>query len=194
MGSVAIPLPGLTTGERLSREEFLRRWEDLPDLKKAELIDGVVYVASPVSRDHGKCEGRVGTWLGIYAMAKPGCESGHNATWLMLDSAPQPDLYLFYLDGQPESKSPYLQGAPEVAVEICVSSTSRDLGPKLALYQRAGVREYLTFETGPRRITWRSLDEDGSYREITPDADGLLRSRVFPGLTLNAEAFWRGAA
>ena len=176
----------------MSREEFLRRWDELPDLKKAELIDGVVYVASPVSIDHGKYENRVGLWLGRYAEATPGCECGQNTTWLMLESAPQPDIYLAYLEGQSNLTGTYGQGAPELAAEICVSSSKRDLGPKLALYQRAGVREYITFETGPRRITWRSLGEDGSYGEMTPDADGLLRSRVFPGLVLNAEAFWRG--
>jgi hypothetical protein len=53
MLSPVVTATELVTGERLTREEFLRRWEELPDLKNAELIDGVVHVPSPVSRDHG---------------------------------------------------------------------------------------------------------------------------------------------
>ena len=194
MGSLAVLLQGLNTGERMSREEFLRRWDELPDLKKAELIDGVVYVASPVSMDHAEHENLVGFWLRAYTLRMPGCRCGNNATWLMLESAPQADSFLAYATGQGDFSGTYGQGAPELTAEICVSSSARDFGPKLALYQRAGVREYITFETKLRRITWRSLGEDGSYREITPDSDGLLPSRVFPGLTLNAEAFWLGDA
>ncbi len=43
----------LHNGDRMSRAEFLRRWEQIPELKQAELIKGVVYLASPVSTAHG---------------------------------------------------------------------------------------------------------------------------------------------
>jgi len=165
MLSPVVRPPGLVTGERLTVEEFLRRWEELPDLKSAELIDGVVYVFSPVSREHGRLDSRINLWLAYYAQATPGCDTGTNSTWLMSGSAPQPDAYLCILPahgGQNGNEGPLAAGAPELAVEICVTSADLDLGPKLALYQRAGVREYITVEAFGQRLIWRVL-ENGDY-------------------------------
>jgi len=94
MLSPVVRPPGLVTGERLTVEEFLRRWEELPELKNAELIDGVVYAPSPVSLDHGSLDFSIHWWLAHYAQATPGCKGGSNSTWLMLGSAPQPDAFL----------------------------------------------------------------------------------------------------
>jgi Uma2 family endonuclease len=184
--------PGLVTGERLTVEEFLRRWEELPDLKNAELIDGVVYVPSPLSLEHGRLDSRIILWLGYYAQATPGCDSGNNSTWLMSGSAPQPDAYLRILPshgGQSRNERQFGAGAPELAVEICLTSTEVDFGPKLALYQRAGVREYITVEQFGRRMIWRVL-ENGAYIAQTLPADGIVRSRIFPGLWLDVAAYW----
>jgi Uma2 family endonuclease len=184
--------PGLVTGERLTVDEFLRRWEELPELKNAELIDGVVYVPSPVSLDHGRLDTRIIVWLDHYTQATPGCDSGNNSTWLMSGSAPQPDAYLRILPshgGQSGNQGPLGSGAPELAVEICVTSTEIDFGPKLVLYQRAGVREYITVELFGQRMIWRVL-ENGLYVAQTLPADGIVRSRVFPGLWLDVVAFW----
>jgi hypothetical protein len=60
---------------------------------------------------------------------------------------------------------------------------------KLDLYRGAGVLEYLTMLLETSQVTWRQLLR-GRYREITPDDDGLLRSRVFPGLWLDPAAVW----
>src|SRR6202167_3191004 len=149
MLSPVVRPPGLVTGERLTVEEFLRGWGELPELKRAELIDGVVYVPSPLSLDHGSLDTRIVLWLAYYAQATPGCKAGSNSTWLMLGSAPQPDVYLRILPshgGQSRNERQFGAGAPALAVEICVTSTEIDFGPKLALYQRAGVREYITVE------------------------------------------------
>jgi Uma2 family endonuclease len=184
--------PGLITGERMNVEEFLRRWDELPDLKNAELIDGVVHVGLPVTREHGSLSGLIIWWLAHYAHAMPGCEAGSHSTWLMLDSAPQPEVYLRILPshgGQSGDGQLYCTGAPELAVGICVTSTEVDFGPKLRLYQRAGVREYITIEIFGKRIVWRQL-ENAVYiaQQIPPD--GVLRSQVFPGLWLDVAAFW----
>jgi Uma2 family endonuclease len=184
--------PGLVTGERLTVEEFLRRWEELPDLKNAELIDGVVYVSSPVSLNHGTLDILIHMWLAYYAQATPGSKGGSNSTWLMSGSAPQPDAYLRILPshgGQSGNEGPLGAGAPELAVEICLTSTEIDFGPKLALYQRAGVREYITVEQFGRRMIWRVL-ENGAYVAQTLPADCIVRSQVFPGLWLDVAAFW----
>jgi Uma2 family endonuclease len=192
MTSVHVSSPELITGQRMTREEFLCRWEALPDLKHAELIEGIVYVGSPVSIDHGTPDTSAIAWLAHYAWHTPGCEAGNEVTWMMLESSPQPDAFLMIspeYGGQARRHGKFWGGAPDLAVEICVTSTEHDFGPKLALYQRAGVREYITFESFRERIIWRVL-VNGSYVQIPPDADGNLRSRVFPGLWLNPTAFW----
>ena len=191
LSPVVRPL-GLVTGERLTLEEFLRRWEELPDLKNAELIDGVVYVPSPVSLDHGSFDLRIHWWLAHYVHETPGCKGGSNSTWLMMCSAPQPDAYLRILPshgGQSGNEGSLGAGAPELAVEICVTSTEVDFGPRLALYQRAGVQEYITVEQCGPRMTWRVL-ENGVYVAQTFPPDGIVRSQVFPGLWLDLAAFW----
>ena len=182
----------LVSGMELSLEEFLSRWEAIPELKKAELIDGVVYLSSPISPTHGTRDAKIIGWLDRFADETPGCEGGNNCTWKMLGQSPQPDSFLRILEthgGKSVEATRYYDGAPELAVEICVSSSKLDFGPKLALYQRAGVLEYITIEPATQQIVWRAL-VDGRYHTIEPDADGILRSRCFPGLWLDTAAYW----
>jgi len=181
----------LVTGERMTLEEFLRCWDELPGLKNAELIDGVVHVPSPVSHEHGVLDTLTHLWLAYYAQATPGCQAGNNSTWLMLGSAPQPDAYLRILPasgGQSRDGRIYTSGAPELVVEICLTSTEVDFGPKLKLYQRAGVREYLTFELFRKSIVWRVLAGDVYLAQEA--SDGIFRSQFFSGLWLDVAAFW----
>jgi len=177
----------LITGQRLTRDAFLARWEQNPDLKHAELIDGLVHIPQPADSSYIRFSRRIITWLTMYADHTPGCSSGNNATWLMLESSPQPDSFLGRNVAPTQGK--FCSGAPELAVEICVTSTEVDFGPKLALYQRAGVQEYITIETLLPKIIWRELI-DGSYQPIAPGADGIYRSHEFPGLWLDSGAFW----
>ena len=189
MPAVDRALP-LMTGEKLTREEFLRRWEALPQLKNAELIGGVVYVSSPVSSSHGTYVSVADYWLSHYAAQTPGCNAGTNRTWLMLRDAPQPDVDLRVLPeygGQSRVEDDYCEGAPELAVEVTLSARLQDLGPKLDLYCRAGVREYISVLLEQPQVIWRKL-AGGGYATIEPDAEGILRSAVFPGLWLDAQA------
>ncbi|MGA2588272.1 MAG: Uma2 family endonuclease [Bryobacteraceae bacterium] len=185
----AVTTTELVTGERMTVEEFLRSWEELPDLKNAELIDGVVHVSSPVSSEHGSLDTLIHMWLAYYAQATPGCRAGNNSTWLMLDSAPQPDAYLRSHGGQSGDDRLYCTGAPELAVEISLTSTEVDFGPKRKLYQRAGVQEYITTELFRKRLVWHVL-QNGVYFYQEYPPDGILRSLVFPGLWLDVTAFW----
>jgi len=183
----------LITGMRMDRDEFMRRWELLPELKNAELIEGIVFVASPVSADHGAYDFALHTWLGAYESATPGVQGGANATVHMRDSSPQPDSFLAILPecgGSARLQDEYFAGAPELIAEVSASSYSHDHGPKAALYQVSGVLEYITADTHSKRLIWRVLTR-GSYREIQPDPDGVLRSRTFPGLWLDPRAFWK---
>ena len=103
-------------GDRLSRQEFLARWEQMPALKKAELIDGVVYMPSPVSKGHGRFDAIVQMLLNVYAARTPGCESLSNATWLMMDSAPQPDACLYRVAAaQAGTDQDLAAGSPELS-------------------------------------------------------------------------------
>jgi Uma2 family endonuclease len=97
MSTVERPVEPLRAGQRLTRKEFLRRWEAMPELKFAELIDGVVYIPSPQTSDHGRAQFEVGAWLANYVASTTGCDGGSQSTWLMLQSAPQPDIYLWIL-------------------------------------------------------------------------------------------------
>ena len=182
----------LRAGEQLSQEEFLRRWEALPSLKRAELIQGRVYLPSPVSNPHKWLHSLVAGWLTVYTGSTPGCRAGSDGTWLMLRDAPQPDVDLVILPnygGQSRITGLYSAGAPEFAAEICLSSKARDLGPKLELYREAGVQEYLTVIVPDASVTWRNLD-GGRYNAIEPDTAGVFRSRVFPGLWLEAPSLF----
>lgn len=105
---------------------------------------------------------------------------------------PQPDLFLRILPengGQSGESGSYASGAPEMIIEVTGSTLSRDLGVKLELYRENRVLEYLTVLLQPQRIIWRRLTR-GRYSEIEPGEDGILRSRVFPGLWLDPGAIW----
>ena len=183
----------LENGLHLGASEFLRRYEGMPEVRKAELINGLVYMASPIRFDqHAKPDSLIQTWLGTYSIATPGVESASNSTVrLGADDVPQPDGLLRILSecgGQARVDAKgYLQGSPELVVEIAASSASIDAWEKRDSYRRAGVREYLLWRTVDRAIDWWMLEED-EYRHLAADANGVFRSRVFPGLWLDAAA------
>jgi Uma2 family endonuclease len=187
-------VPPLRAGDELTREEFLRRWEANPRIKLAELIGGIVYLPSPVSVDHGGSDSHVGTWLGVYHAYTPGTASERNTTSFMLEDTPQPDLNLRLLPeygGGSWVEGKYLHGSPELVAEVCATSASYDLNQKYRLYQAAGIPEYLAVVVFEREIRWHILVE-GRYQLLSPDADGLYRSRIFPGLWLDGQALLAG--
>jgi Uma2 family endonuclease len=185
----------LEHGDFLSRDEFMRRWEAMPHVKRAELIRGVVYMPSPLSREHAVMDTWVATWLGTYAAFTAGCEPLSNATWRMaVGDAPQPDTSLRILPecgGQSRTEGRYVAGAPEFLAEVCISSTAYDLHQKLDLYQEAGVQEYLAVLMHEHEVRWHRLT-DGRFEVLPPPADGVYRSAVFPGLWLDAPALLAG--
>lgn len=194
MATVEEAITPLVPGERLTRDEFLRRYEAMPHVKKAELIGGIVYMSSPVSRDHGTRDGRLSTCLGVYAAHTPGCEMAINSTWLMLDDVPQPDADLRILPeygGASTLQGKYAAGAPELIAETSLSRANIDLGEKLELYRSAGVREYVVLLVAHQELRWHRL-VDEAYQLLPVPADGILRSHVFPGLWLDVAALLSG--
>ncbi|MDR5639075.1 Uma2 family endonuclease, partial [Thermosynechococcus sp. PP42] len=146
-----VQLPPLESGDRLTRDEFERRYAAMPQLKKAELIEGIVYVASPLRyRSHGQPHLFLITWLGTYCAATPGVEAADAPTIrLDADNEPQPDAILRLSHGGRSriTADDYIEGAPELVVEIAASSAAYDLHDKLRVYRRNGVQEYLVWCT-----------------------------------------------
>jgi Uma2 family endonuclease len=196
----AVPpsVPPLREGDRLTRDEFECRYAAMPHVKKAELINGVVYITRTVRlRGHAQPHSRLGGWLGLYEAATPGVQGSINGSH-RLDSAtePQPDLTLLIdpaRGGQARiSGDGFVEGAPELAGEIADDgSASLDLGQKLLAYQQNRVCEYVVWHVPDRHIHWFVLRGE-RYGPLPPDGAGVFRSEVFPGLWLDAPALLRG--
>lgn len=182
-------IPFLESGDRLSRAEFERRYQAMPYLKKAELIEGVVYVASPLRfESHAEPHSNLITWLVTYKSATPGVRVGDNPTVrLDLDNEPQPDAVLLIDEsagGQTRiSEDDYVEGAPELVVEIAASSASIDLNDKKRVYRRNGVLEYIVWRVLERQVDWFRLEAE-EYVKLESDSAGVLKSQIFPGLWL----------
>lgn len=190
----SIPIPPLESGDRLTRAEFERRYEATSEKFKAELIEGVVYVASPVRSFHGVPHADLVTWLGVYRTATPGVSVADNTTTrLDLDNEPQPDALLrIEIGGNSTiSEDGYIEGAPELVAEIATSSAAIDLGSKKNAYRRNGVQEYLVWQTFENRLSWWRWQSE-EFVLVKPDGDGMIRSSAFPGLWLNVAALLEG--
>ncbi|MBW4523203.1 MAG: Uma2 family endonuclease [Scytolyngbya sp. HA4215-MV1] len=188
-------IPPLESGDRLSRAEFERRYHAMPHLKKAELIEGVVYVASPLrAQAHGSPHAHIICWLATYEAASPGVRCYDNPTVrLDGDNEPQPDAVLrLEQNGRSSiSEDDYIEGSPELIVEVTASSASYDLHDKLRVYRRNGVQEYVVWRTYSQQIDWFYL-QDGEYQSLTDGEQGIFCSRQFPGLWLASEALLSG--
>jgi Uma2 family endonuclease len=179
--------PALESGDVLTRDEFERRYALRHDIKKAELIQGVVYVGSPVRiEEHAEPDNLLSTWLGLYSIHHPGVRAGNNGTVrLSEDDEPQPDSMMWYTAGQAAIDSDhYLGGAPELVVEVAASNANIALNRKKESYRLARVQEYVVWLTEDTRFHWFRL-RGNDYAELTPGADGFIESEVFPGLRIH---------
>lgn len=191
--STAGYIPRLENGDRLTVAEFERRYEAMPDEKKAELIEGVVYLSSPVSTQHGDAQAMLAGWLIAYASRHPGVMAGAEATIRIdADNEFQPDLHLRRAEGgTTRPVQGYLEGPPELVIEIAASSVSRDLHSKKNVYRRAGVREYVVLRLLDAELDWFEL-RDGEYARRAPDTASIIESAQFPGLRLDVSALLAG--
>jgi Uma2 family endonuclease len=192
-----LQVPPLENGDRLTRHEFERRYSYMPHVKKVELIEGIVYMASPLRFEpHAEPHGDLIGWFWTYKVATPGVRLGDNPTVrLDLDNEPQPDAVLL-IDAAAGGRSDlgvegYLEGSPELVAEIAASSVAIDLGEKKRAYRRNGIQEYIVWQVFDQKIDWFSLQDD-DYVSLLPDEHGIIRSRIFPGLWLQVAAMIEG--
>jgi Uma2 family endonuclease len=192
-----VKAPPMRDGDRMTREEFERAWDAMPEVKKAELIEGVVYM-TPVSRSHGTPHFDFIGWLWLYRLLTPGTEGAADTSIRFDDdNMPQPDALLRILEthggrSNVDTDGYYVSG-PELVAEISRTTTSYDLGVKRDVYRRFGVQEYVVWRVEDRAIDWFVL-RGGSYTPLAAGADGVLRSEVFPGLWLDPTALVTGDA
>ncbi len=184
--AVATPLP-LYTGDHMTQKEFHRRYETHPEDEKFELIGGIVYMASPLKREHGTYDGKLNLILQVYEAGTPGVEVATNMTVILgKESEPQPDAILRLLTecgGQSSyDEDDYLIGAPELVAEVAHSTRAIDMNQKRRDYLEAGVQEYVVLCVEERELHWFHFP---SRQKLKPDRRGVWKSRVFPGLWLD---------
>ena len=187
-------LPRLRAGEQLSRDEFHRRYEAMPDLKRAELVEGVVYLPGMGELRYGEARANLIAWLGISTAGTDRCEGSAHPTVLLDETNElQPDAVLRIAPGGNShvNADGFIEGAPELIAEVVRRRSDDGLGPKLEALRRNGVRECIVWAVDDERLEWLFLD-GGHYRSVARDADGLLLSHVWPALRQDDEALLRG--
>jgi len=133
-------------------------------------------------------------WLTAYWARHPEVEVQDNATvCLDADNEVQPDAFLWREEpgGPRRTEGGYIEGAPQLVVEIAASSASYDLHDKMRAYLRNGVREYVVWRVFDGMIDWFRLRE-GEYVWVEPGEFGVVDSAVFPGLRLHVPRMLAG--
>jgi Uma2 family endonuclease len=196
MAEMMTRIPPLENGDRLTRDEFELRYNASSHINKAELIEGVVHLPSPVRvMHHGNPHYQLISWAGMYTTVTPGVIGCDNTTVrLDVHNEPQPDVALVIdpaRGGQARiSADDYLEHAPELVAEVSASSASIDTNTKAEVYRRTGVREYIIWRVLDEEIDWFVL-RDEQFVALVPDAEGIFKSEIFPGLWLDPAALLR---
>ena len=191
----ADPPQTLVEGQRLDQPTFHSLYEAMPPGTRAELINGVVLMPSPVGPAHGRAHFPTIAWLSYYVENTPGVEGMDNTSTAMgIKSEPQPDVLLRILSdygGRTRADRKFVQGVPELLLEIAHTSRYTDLGPKLEDYERVGVLEYIVLALEPDQVFWFVL-RNCHFMDLPTGLDGIYRSEVFPGLWLDPKALVAG--
>jgi Uma2 family endonuclease len=194
-GSATI-MPTLEAGDYYSRDEFIRRYEARPDIKKAELINNVVFMASPAREEHSQPEFLLGYLVSAYSFETPFVEARPNMTVnLGPGSMAHPDWYL-RIEKSAGGRAAvgadkFLNTAPELVIEVAVTSASYDLHSKKDAYEQAGAAEYIVWEALDFQLRAFVFTATG-FQPAEPDSDGIYKSRVFPGLWIHVAALTSG--
>jgi len=180
----------------MTRDEFEVRFDVTPDLKMAELIEGIVYITPkpiPLLTFGEPCAHLIG-WLAQYDVETPGVEGGAHAH-IRLDAfnEPQPEVSLIIrpeCGGAVRIVNGMVEGPPELVTEVTYDTPVVDPNTRLYLYRRHGIREYIRWRTTERTIDWFALHGE-RYERLPSDSAGVIRSEVFPGLWLDTDSMLR---
>ncbi len=188
-------LAPLVEGQRLDQPTFHERYEQMPDGTRAELINGVVHMPSPIGPEHGRATVPALVWLSYYHEHTPGVDVLDNVSAVLdVRLEPQPDALLRILPeygGRTRTDRRYVLGVPELIIEVAHSTRYADLGPKFDDYERTDVLEYIVRALEPDELLWFKLKEERLVK-LPLDADGIFRSPTFPGLWLDPAAMLAG--
>jgi Uma2 family endonuclease len=171
----------------VSVEEFVLR---VGDGQKADLLDGVIYMASPDSPEAAEVNGFLQTLLNYFTRRlELGKVYGPRSAFrLFPDSheswAPEPDVAFIRRERTHLWKGSVFQGPPDLAVEIVsTDSIDRDTITKREAYERAGVKEYWIIDLIQGKCTFLRLEND-AYREVVASGT-VFRSEVIGGFWLD---------
>jgi len=173
--------PGLVTVE-----EFFSL---VPEGQKADLIDGVIYMASPDSPVHNRLACFVQFLMQGYARGRSLGDIYVSRVAFVLSEwrAPEPDIAFLCAERLGDVQPGRINGGPDIAVEIVShESRTRDYVEKKRLYEEAGVSEYWLVDPIQRRVEFFRL-EAGRYALAPLEQNRIFRSRALPGFWLNVD-------
>ena len=179
-----------TTPPKMTYEEFLD-WADEDTL--AEWVEGEVVMSSPAAFEHQDLGGFL-EWLlrGYVRRRRLGVVLDAPFQMKLPGSGREPDLLFVAADRTDQFALAHFQGAADLTVEIISEeSVARDRGDKFYEYEQAGVREYWLLDPIRCRAEFYRLGEDGRYKLVEPDLEGVFRSEVVPGFWLRVEWLWQ---
>jgi Uma2 family endonuclease len=162
------------------------------DGEKADLIDGVIYMASPDNTDANDIFMWLGNVMFDFAEQTGAGKIYGSRVACRLDEwqGPQPDLLFVRTSRLPLVKRGFVDGGPDLALEIVSpDSIERDYLDKKIKYEGAGVSEYWIVDELKRRLMVYRLDATGKYRKVRP-IQGVIRSKAFPGFWLRVSWLW----
>ena len=171
-------------------DEFVERVEEH---EKADLIDGVIHMASPESLEGNKLEFWLARLIADFVEEK---ESGdvfisRVAFRLAHHQSPEPDIAFVQKDRLHLSQYGFFDGSPDLAIElVSPESVERDYHKKRKQYETAGVREYWIIDEAMQEVTLLRLKADGEFEQVAIQ-DGRFDSIVLPGFYLRPEWLWQ---
>ena len=161
----------------------------VPDGQKADLLDGVIYLASPDTRRSDRLSGFIKFLLQGYADIRGLGEvyGSRFAFELSQFRAPEPDIAFVRTERLHLVSERRMVGGPDIAVEIVSrDSRQRDYGEKKQLYAEAGVSEYWIVDPLQRRVEFHRLHA-GHYELVPLEHNHIFRSVVLEGFWLEVE-------
>jgi Uma2 family endonuclease len=159
--------------------------------EKADLLNGVIYMASPESTDNND----LGVWL-LKLMSEFTEQSDLGKVYfsrvafrITEKQGPEPDIAFVAKRRLRLVKKGFVDGPPDIAVEIVsADSMERDYETKRALYERAGVKEYWIIDPDERKATFLRRQR-GKFREVALDGT-VFESIVLRGFKLDVRWLW----